>query len=82
MPAEEVVGDRVISTVIGEIRLSSDQTERLGLHLDRPEPHLRAHGAVALAGSGADIRIGLEADGTAKAAHGIAQQQGLSAHKN
>src|SRR5580700_4102010 len=76
MPAEQVVRDVVAELVVGQSVLASDHPKRLRLDDRAPIPALAADRAVALAGAGGEIDVGLVADRAAMAAAPI----GLDAH--
>jgi hypothetical protein len=76
--AKDVVGDRVVSGIIGQVGRAGNQAEHLGLGVHRPQAHLGADRAIALAGAGADVDIGFEAHSAAVATAGVSFQHRLS----
>ena len=76
MLAEAMVPDIGAELVVRQSILARDQPKRLGLDDDAPIPDLGAEGAVAPAGAGAQIDIGLVLNLAAMAASSI----GLGAH--
>jgi len=76
MLAELVMRDRVLAPIVGEIALTRQQAKILRQRIDRPQAHLGADRAVALAGAGADVDRRFEANGATVAASLIGLQHG------
>jgi hypothetical protein len=76
---KQVVALHLVEPVVGQFVLAGEQAEGVGLDQHRPVADLGAEAAVALAGAGGEIDVGLEADRAAVAAAVVGLQgHGLS----
>lgn len=67
VPAEQMVSAHGAELIVAENLLAREEPEGVRLDDDRPIPALRADRTVALAGAGAQIDVGFEANGAAVA---------------